>query len=249
MTDNPFDKYEIDHLSPSHLNLFIESQAKWALCYLHKFKERAPAMWRGTAVEAGLVAYLKPPGDLDAAIEFALAEFEKEAMGELAPEIDKERNIIPDMVEQGSIALFKSERGQPLVTQSKVEHYFDGIEVPAIGFTDIEWVEDGLEIKTTTRMPSEPRFNHARQRDFYSVCKKKPFSILYVTPTKYAFFPQENPYDSMRRYEWAAHAIRNILSACPDKDAVSSILPPPDYDHPYLWRSAVARTAAEQIWR
>lgn len=239
-------KQFFDHFSPSHLNLYSESPAKWALCYLHKVRDESPAMWRGTAVEAGIVAYLRLR-DLDEAIRSALERFELEAQGEVTPEIEKELAVIPGMVEQGSIAL--ADRPFPDATQLKVEHWFDGIEIPILGYVDAIWAETGLEIKTTNAMPSELRESHARQAGFYSICKKRPFDVLYVTPKKHQIFRVEDPQQYVRRMEWAAHAIVGLLTAFPDRDAATRILPPPDYGHPYLWKSETSRAAAEQIWR
>jgi hypothetical protein len=242
---NPFERHGIAHLSPSHLNLYASSPAKWALCYLHKFKEVGPSMWRGQAVEAGIISYLRDR-DLDAAIKVALWRFEEEALGEVSDEIEKELALIPGMVEQGSIALASWEK--PTRVQIRVEHKFDGIDIPIIGFADAEWPAKGLEIKSTSRMPSEISAAHSSQTGFYELCLKKPFDVLYVSKSKWQIIPLEDAAKHVRRLEWTAHAIQDLLTAFPDPLVATRILPAPDYDHPFLWKSPAAREAAAQIW-
>jgi hypothetical protein len=56
---NPFEHYDIQHLSPSSCNLFVASPAMFILQKLMKVKNPVgPAAHRGTAVETGIVAGL-----------------------------------------------------------------------------------------------------------------------------------------------------------------------------------------------
>ena len=52
MNNNPFDTFEIEHLSNSSISLFISNPAKWVLNYLHKIKSLMnAAMLRGTVTD------------------------------------------------------------------------------------------------------------------------------------------------------------------------------------------------------
>jgi hypothetical protein len=52
---NAFERHGIDHLSASSLNLWRASPGLWCARYLADLKEDGNlAMWRGTAVEAGI---------------------------------------------------------------------------------------------------------------------------------------------------------------------------------------------------
>jgi hypothetical protein len=56
---NPLEWHGIGHLSASSLNLWMANPREWAVRYLAKEAEEPdPAMWRGSAVEAGLAALL-----------------------------------------------------------------------------------------------------------------------------------------------------------------------------------------------
>jgi hypothetical protein len=232
------------HLSPSNINLYVESPAKWALCYLHKFKEVSPAMWRGSAVEAGIIDYLLNR-DLDVAIKVAFGRFEKDAQGEITDAIEKQLDMIPGMVEQGSIALAGHEA--PCAVQVPVEHRFDDIPIPVIGFVDAEWPQRLLEIKTVSSIKNEITAAHACQSGFYSFCRKKPIDVLYVTPKKFNLIALEDPLKHVQRLERAALAIQILLTAFPDAHDATRILPPPDYGHNYLWKSEAAREAYMEI--
>jgi hypothetical protein len=77
---NAFERHGIDHLSSS-LNLWRASPGLWSARYLADLKEDGNnAMWRGTAVEAGLrhVLYGAP---LEEARQAAIDSFEGNAVG------------------------------------------------------------------------------------------------------------------------------------------------------------------------
>lgn len=205
-------------------------------------------MWRGSAVEAGIINWLGSQS-MDLALKAAFAKFEEEAQGEVSDDIEKELEVIPGMVKQGTLALAGWTRPEPGDTQVEVKHWFDGIGIPIKGYIDALWPERGLEIKSTNRMGSEISAEHASQTAFYSICKKRPFDVLYVSKNKWNLFRLENAEAHLKRLEWAAHAVQDLLTAFPDPLAATRILPAPDYDHPYLWKSEAARTAAAQIWR
>jgi hypothetical protein len=242
---NPFERHGIKHLSASHCNMFVSSQAKWWLCYLNGFKDAGASMWRGSATEAGAASYMANR-DLDTAIQVALERFELDAQGEVTDEIEKELKNIPLYVEQAAIAL--ADRERPDTSQLRIEHWFEGIEVPVIGYVDFTWPTKGLELKSTGQMKNEITAEHARQTSLYATATGKPFDVLYVTPKKFQFIPLEDVGLHLRRLEWTAHRIRQILSVFHDKDEMVKIIPPPDYDHIYLWKSEAARNAAQPIW-
>lgn len=241
---SPFERHGITHLSASSLNCYAEQPAFWALKYLHGYQdETGPAAWRGSAVEAGLDRWLFHR-DLDEAIAVALASFEERAMGEADDTTEKERNSITPMLEQACIYL--ADRLEPIARQIKIEHWFDGIEVPLIGYVDYSWEDEDLDLKTTHRMPTEIPGNHARQVGLYSVARHKPCNLLYVTTKKGEIRPVEDGRTHVKRLEWYAHAVRRVLSIFPDKMDASRIFAP-NFDH-YFWKPDAARAAASQIW-
>src|SRR5437763_8712905 len=103
----PFERHGINHLSPSSLALYRGSPALWCLRYLFSIRDEATAYaWRGKAVEAAVDAILFEGASDETAIQLALAVFETEAQGELSPDLNRERNALPDMVRQAA-AVFR----------------------------------------------------------------------------------------------------------------------------------------------
>lgn len=243
---NPFERWGLDHLSPSSLNIWAEQESYWIFKYIVGFKDEAgPAAWRGSAVEAGLDYWLYKR-DMARANRAALERFELDAVGLADDGTEKERAQVPPMLEHAMRAA--SELGPPVGRQFKVEYWFDGIEVPVIGHPDYEWEDSGLELKTTMRLPSEIRAGHARQISLYSAARQKPYRVLYATPTKAEF--RELTIDEHKRHlqhlEWYAHAIRRVLAMFSARDDMARIFVP-KFDH-FLWKNEAARIAAREIW-
>src|SRR5579864_5013383 len=98
---NAFERHGIDHLSASSLNLWRASPGLWAARYLAGLSEDGPAMWRGSAVEAGLARFLRG-GDIGEAQHAAERTFELSTFGEISDEIDAERKLVAPMLERAA---------------------------------------------------------------------------------------------------------------------------------------------------
>jgi len=243
---DPFQKHNIEHLSASSINTFVAQPAYWALRYLLGHRDEGnEKMWRGTAVEAGLDQILF--GKEDAALPAAITTFERDAQGEVTDPIDKERNSLPAFLEQASAALAGLDK--PDSRQLKFEHRAEGIEAPIVGYTDYEWRDWGLDLKTTHRIPrqSVPAY-HARQMGLYAVAKKKPFKLLYASTKDNSmreFTKQEleNHYQALISI---AHGIRRVLCVSADPVEVSRMFYP-DLES-FYWKEESARAKAREIW-
>ena len=243
---DPFAKHGIDHLSVSSLALFRNEPALWVARYLYKVKDESgvPA-WRGNAVEAGLNQALAGEDD-DTSIAVALSNFEKEANGEVTDEIEAERANIPSMVRL--VATNLRPLGRPLTTQRRVERCIPGIEVPIIGYVDYEWDEFIVDLKSTLRMPSAPRGDHAVQVVSYGDTLNKRPGLIYVTPKKFQRFNQDSmDLDDAR---WvlrrSALALRITLEVAADREEAAQ-LQVPKFDD-FRWSDAT-KQAAREIWR
>lgn len=186
---NPFDKFGIKYLSPSSLNTWRECPGLWALKYLGKFRDASgPSAWRGNAVEKGMLAWLLKK-DRPVAVAQAYETFDGEALGEISEEIEEEKSLIEPMLD---MAIKESERFPSgiLGSQTRIELPVSGLLVPIIGYADF-LLKDGsiVDLKTTKRLPSNPKPDHARQAALYSAGRNAPASLLYVTDKRAATYP------------------------------------------------------------
>jgi hypothetical protein len=186
MSNDPFARHGIKHLSPSSLNMWRNSPGIWTLKYLLRLDDGgSPAMWRGSAVEAGLAALLRGISAPEA-IKIARDHFDQEAAGEVRDDIAAERVIIePTLAQCGH--WMPMAPGPLNASQLKVEHWIhDAISVPVIGYLDFGFDGIDVDLKTTKAMPSAARPDHVRQVSLYRVARNRRGALLYVTPKKFA---------------------------------------------------------------
>ena len=244
---NPFDKFGIKYLSPSSLNTWRECPGLWALKYLGKFRDDAgPAAWRGNAVEKGLLTWFLKK-DRDAALEQSLSVFDGEALGEIRDDIQAERTIIEPMLD---MAIKESERipAKLLGSQTRVELSVPGLSVAIIGYADFLFEDGGIvDLKTTKRLPSSPKPDHARQVALYSTARNAPASLLYVTDKRAATYPigdneREHLIAEMSR---DAMSLQSFLNAQPD--AATAIRCLPMQSDSFRWSQAATAKLQEYV--
>lgn len=230
---NAFARHGIKHLSASSLNLWRGSPGLWALRYLANVKDDGnAAMWRGTAVEGGFHSILRG-FDLPAATDLALQNFDANSHGEITDEIDAERNLIPPML-KGLAAFTAAKPFPPLIgTQLKIEHWYDDIPIPVIGYADFVF-EDGLivDLKSTKACPSQPRPDHARQVSLYMAAREAPGALLYCTHAKQGFYrlDEDTKHRALGDLESCARSLLSFLGRVDNaKDALHCL--PFDTDH------------------
>jgi hypothetical protein len=73
--------------------------------------------------------------------------FELNALGEASDEVEGERRLILPMLDR---AAGWPCQGELAATQVRIEHWFEGIPVPIIGFVDFALMDDiDIDLKTT----------------------------------------------------------------------------------------------------
>ena len=225
-----FEQHGIKHLSPSSLNAFISHPGIWALTYLAR--ERGPGnpkMWRGSAVEGGYVHFLRT-GQFDASCEAAYRMYwlnvdENNARGE---EADKQAELIDSMLAQAVLWTPPSDLN---AHQIKVEHWFDDVPVPVVGYVDLAFEGIDVDLKTTQRMPPKPSNEHVRQVSLYRVARNKPGGLLYVTDKRYQYFAVDDDMmaQGLSALEDAARKVTTLLTRLTTEEILSIL--PIDYDH------------------
>lgn len=205
-----FDRFGIRHLSASSLRLYRDQPAAWIVRYLMGVKDDgSPAMWRGSAVEAGVDQILF--GRADISNKAMHTAFEERAAGLADDKASKERSALPMFLAQARLAL--ESKGTPLTRQTKIKIEVPGLSVPIIGYADWIWSDAGRDLKTTWALPSAPKPEHIEQVAIYMEATGKPFELVYVTPKKWAAYPisEHQAKDAMQRVRRGALAVQTML--------------------------------------
>ena len=268
MTNNPFDKFEIDHLSASSINLFISNPSQWILRYLFGIKwEGNAATTRGTIVDEAtgrskgfyktknnkwvrkknrtalnknLELSFKGYDSLIAHLKKHNTEFDE---GKAKTERDNLQRYI-----ETSVAYYKELKG--LVDyQVKIELQLEELPIPIIGYSDMLFEDTVRDIKTVSRMPSVVPSPVNRQLAIYAAATGKvPIAdYVYVTKTKAEVRPivVDDVDKYLEEVKRAAMTIMNVLSYSDDKTQIANLYFP-DLDQ-WQWTNK-EREAARQIW-
>lgn len=238
---NGFERFGIDHLSASSINMWTDSPSAWVAKYLLKKRfPFGPAAERGKAVEQALVAMLLGESH-EKALSDALAAFDRRFMIG-TPETTRERDMIADMAKLAFDEL--AEFGAPEFPddgQEKIQiaANFGDWSIPVIGFLDLVFPEHGrvVDLKTTSRIPSAMSQQHRLQRAIYSLAKgNMDVSFLYVSPKKAAWLADGDPREILARAKTQIARMEAFLRHCPDPDTAAGIVPVDPAS--FYWRGA-----------
>lgn len=200
---NPFQHHGIAHLSPSAVNMFTNSPSAWMAKALlgHKFSV-GPAAWRGIASEDALSHYTFMDASPEECFDLAIQKFDslKSSM-DFSPDVEKERERLHRYVLNGIDAMLelKNEYGVGQAQRPPLGAWNGQWEVglpcrfgeqqdekiQVIGYLDFLFANKNnkhtiVDIKTTARIPSEWRTDHAMQAAFYKRAHGKTPDVLFV---------------------------------------------------------------------
>jgi len=247
-SNNPFDQFDIEHLSASSINLFIQNTPLFIVRYLHKHKSPTnPAMLRGTVIDHCI-------GN-KTSIEEAKSEYmallnynKKQGVVFDEEKTQTEYNNIERYLEIG--IPFYEKLGEPVSYQKKVELQFDDLPIPIIGYVDMEYEDCIRDIKTTARRPSTLLPPVQRQIAIYATALEKNRAYadyLYVTKTKAEVINLEVDDIDMRLNEVyrVALTIMNLLQNN-DIHSLTNIFYPDLSD--WMWSDS-DKEVAKELWR
>jgi hypothetical protein len=246
-SNNPFDQFDIEHLSASSINLFIQDIPLFIVRYLAKHKSPTnPAMLRGTVIDHAIG---NKTSVAEAQKEFmALMNYEKKQGNVFDQEkADTEYNNIEKYLEVG-IPFYKK-LGEPVSYQKKVELQYEYLPIPIIGYVDMEYSDCIRDIKTTAKRPSALLPPVQRQIALYgSALEKHAYAdYLYVTKTKAEVITFEVDDINMRLNEVyrVASAMMNLLQNNDINSLVDQFYP--DFSN-WMWSDS-DRAVAKELWR
>ena len=148
--NNPFDQFDIEHLSASSINLFMQDIPLFIVRYLAKHKAPTnPAMLRGTVIDHAIG---NKTSVAEAQKEFmALMNYEKKQGNVFDQEkAETEYNNIEKYLDVG--LPFYKDLGKPVSYQEKIILQFEDLPIDIIGYVDLEYKDCIRDIKTTAKL-------------------------------------------------------------------------------------------------
>ena len=247
MKNNPFEQFDIEHLSASSINLYIQNTPLFIVRYLAKHKSPAnAAMIRGTVIDHAI-------GN-KTSIEDAQAEFKslmsyEQSHGTVFDQdkADKEYNDIERYL---SIGLpFYQHLGEPVSYQKKVEIDI-GLPVPVIGYVDLEYQDCIRDIKTAAKKTSALLPPVQRQLAIYATALEKDHAYadyICVSKTSSEVITLAVDDISMRLDEvyGASSAMMSLLQNNDVNSLVDQFYP--DLSH-WMWTDS-DKQVAKELWR
>lgn len=257
--------YKPTHLSPSSIGMFLEDPARWVLRYGYGvYGRQSPAMLKGIAVEAGVQAIWWPTlvgKTLEERERFALKVAQNNFMiGVGGAFRDSKDELTYATLED---ALYHAVRGvmqviapttfMPLFQQRCEEPYlYAGLKMPVLGYCDFWWPTLGergvlIDLKVTSRIPSEVSRGHARQVMHYRAALNGPQAMLvYASDKKFSVIEptEEQLLEGEREIVRTGRVMARLLERYEWRDLVGMFAP--NFDS-YVWCDE-SREAAERLW-
>jgi hypothetical protein len=234
--------------SPSALNLFAASPAMFVLERVLMIKQPVgvPAH-RGVGVEDGVTfGLLNPNASLAECVDVAQLKYDTLTALSTDDRRQKYRDNISDMVTMALEEL--RPYGVPSHTQGLVEWKPDGLTLPIIGIFDYHWADHNIttDLKTTERMPSQIKVNHAKQVALYVTSNNAAARITYATPKKCVTYNVENTDAHRTALHQIALKVEKFLALSNDPQFFIDITVP-DLDS-FYWTAPAARQLAYEHW-
>ena len=240
-------RFGLRHFSHSSLDLARNDLGLWTLRYPFRIYDPTnAAMERGKAVEHGCyVAHIGT--EFDDPIEEAVREFNKAtALGVNGEARDRERANIPLMVQQ-YLDLFDGNLPTLEGFQRRIEVEIPGCPIPVIGYTDFDFEDVIVDLKTTTRLPSAISAAHRRQGAIYSRASgNRGVDFIYLTPKKAARYQLENSDQDWLEVCETAHRLLRFLDKFETREELAAAVIP-NFDT-FYWSSSSTREAAREIF-
>ena len=231
-SNNPFTTHNIEHLSASKINLWVNDPAKFIATYLCGMKSTVGAgAFRGTSVEVALSKKLEDRTlSYEAIDEFLFGAFDKEC---IEHNVDtesetafKERKGLHNYF--NSIMELYNDFEKPKFYQYKMhQSLHEDLPIPFLGYIDFVFEDSVRDLKTTARMPSKISEAHQRQLAIYSqVFPDKELWVDYSTPKQAMSYKLENKEQKLKEVIKISFGLMKFLSISNDPFELASMIYP-----------------------
>jgi len=243
-------KKEFRH-SFSSINKFKHNPSEWLVHYgLGLRSPSSPAMVRGNLAEFG--AYYKIKRGMaqknDEHFEKLIRhKFNKNHFFEPYKEISNAIEIAKKFEDK----LYERQLRDIISYQKEKVESIQGIKYPVRLFTDFEYDNLIVDLKSTLRLPTKPKIDHLRQQALYSVLHDKPIALLYASPKKTFWYDltKEDVKESYTELLRDFKSLENYIDMCNNniEDAIK-ITPLNTDPSPFYWDNNIKK-AAIKVWK
>jgi len=245
LSNNAFKAHGINYLSPSSINTYINDPPMWVARYLFKVKSSSgPGAVRGIATEH-VLANKYQEGTFDyKMLDLKFISLCTESMVDLGDKkAEKERSTLEKFGE----VIDKNFNYEDLEDyQERVEVQLDDLPVPIMGYIDFRFKDKIVDLKTSTRMPTQPTEAQKRQMALYSMAyPKSSVDLFFATPKEHKVFTLKNLTSYKKQLEKVAYSIQKFLSISDDKHELASFMYP-NLDS-WMWNGKM-KEEAKKIW-
>ena len=251
LSNNPFEVHNIEHLSPSKINLWVSDPALFVGTYLCDMKGSfGVGAFRGTAVEYALEKKLQNPSYPKKTVdEFLYGKFESECLEHGVSLEDektqKERGTLDSYL---NTAFSKYESlGKPTHYQHKIYYSIhEDLPIPFLGYIDFVYDDCIRDLKTVGAKPSKFSDAHQRQLAIYSKAfPNKELWCDYVTKKEVMSFKLNNVEQRLKEVVKICFGLQKFLSISNDPFELASMIYP-NYDS-WMWNEEM-KNQATKIW-
>ena len=235
----------------SSVNKFKHNPSEWLVHYGLGLKvSSSPAMVRGNLAEFGAYYKIKrgmQQKDDKYFTKLLSHKFSKYKFFNAESELYNSIDIAKKFEEK----LYERQLRNIVSYQKEKVEKVKGLEHPIRLFTDFEYDNLIVDLKSTLRLPTKPKIDHVRQQALYSKLHDKPIALLYATPKKTLWYDLtkqdvKNGYDELLR---DFKSLENFIDMC-DNDIEKAIkITPLNTDpSPFYWDSNI-KQAATKVWK
>jgi hypothetical protein len=235
----------------SSVNKFKHNPSEWLVHYGLGLKvSSSPAMVRGNLAEFGAYYKIKrgmQQKDDKYFTKLLSHKFSKYKFFNAESELYNSIDIAKKFEEK----LYERQLRNIVSYQKEKVEKVKGLEHPVRLFTDFEYDNLIVDLKSTLRLPTKPKIDHVRQQALYSKLHDKPIALLYATPKKTLWYDLtkqdvKNGYDELLR---DFKSLENFIDMC-DNDIEKAIkITPLNTDpSPFYWDSNI-KQAATKVWK
>ena len=147
--------------------------------------------------------------------------------------------------------LYERQLRDIIIYQKEKVASIQGIKYPVRLFTDFEYDNLIVDLKSTLRLPTKPKIDHLRQQALYSVLHDKPIALLYASPKKTFWYDltkedvKEGYTELLRDFK----SLENYIDMCNNniEDAIK-ITPLNTDPSPFYWDNNIKK-AAIKVWK